>query len=205
MDIVLSVLMAAIIWRIVCVQYQRQRIALLSNHLSNLQLEQHMETLTEGYTRAIRADTESRTLQVLETFGQTENAVAAQVRSLAQAMQKEGDQNTRMGVLRACVPYIERFLPSLTRDFRRLLEIHAEGMRRVVENEEQLQPKDRAYCMSAELYLFQHSCHWYCKSRGVADARLMLRHKVDYQKVLDSVSDVTRAAYLRWLGGQDAH
>ncbi|RTZ45831.1 hypothetical protein EKL30_05495 [Candidimonas sp. SYP-B2681] len=201
MDIVLSVFVVAVIWRILCVQYQRGRIALLGSHLSGLQLERHMETLTQGYTRAISADTESRQLQVLETFAQTEHAVAAQVRTLADSMQKEGEQAAGMGVLRACVPHIERFRPALTRDLRRLLQIHADGLRHVVDNEKNLEPKDRAFCLLAELYLFQHSCHWYCKSRGVADARLMLRHKVDYQKVLDSVSDVTRPAYLKWLGG----
>lgn len=202
MDIVLGVLLAAVVWRIICVKYQRRRIALLGSHLSGLQLERHMATLTEGYLRAISSDTESRQLQVLETFAQTERALAAQVRTLARSMQKEGTQATRMSVLRACVPHIERVLPAVTRDLRALLEIHAEGLRHVVDNEKNLEPKDRAFCLSAELFLFQHSCHWYCKSRGVADARLILGHKVDYQKVLDSVSDVTRSAYLKWLGGE---
>jgi|SRR5690606_24514928 len=202
MDIVLGVLLAAVVWRIMCVKYQRRRIALLGSHLSGLQLERHMATLTEGYLRAISADTESRQLQVLETFAQTERALAAQVRTLARSMQKEGTQATRMSVLRACVPHIERVLPAVTRDLRALLEIHAEGLRHVVDNEKNLEPKDRAFCLSAELFLFQHSCHWFCKSRGVADARLILSHKVDYRKVLDSVSDVTRSAYLKWLGGE---
>lgn len=202
MDIVLSVLLVAVAWRILCVQYQRRHIALLGSHLSGLQLERHMETLTQGYIRAISADTESRQLQVLETFAQTEHAVAAQMRTLAASMQKESEQDSGVSVLRACVPYMERFLPALTRDFRWLLQIHAEGLRLVVDNDKNLEPKDRAFCLSAELYLFQHSCHWYCKSRGVADARLLLRHKVDYQKVLDSVSDVTRSAYLKWLDGE---
>ena len=157
MDIALSVLLVAVVWRILCVRYQRGRIALLGSHLSGLQLERHMETLTQGYTRAIRADTESRQLQVLETFAQTEQAVAAQMRTLADSMKKEDAQATGMGVLRACVPHIERFLPAMTRDFRTLLQIHARGF----------------------------------------------RHVVDYQKVLDSVSDVTRSAYLKWLGGED--
>jgi len=203
MDFVLSVVLLAVAWRILCVQYQRGRIALLGEHLSALQLERHMETLTEGYARAISADTESRQLQVLETFAQTEQAVAAQMQTLAASMQKESAQATGMGVLRACVPHIERFLPALTRDFRHLLKIHAAGLRHVADNAQNWPPKDRAFHLSAELYLFQHSCHWYCKSRGVADARLMLRHKVDHQKVLDSVSELTRSAYVQWMGGQE--
>lgn len=158
-----------------------------------------METLTQGYLRAIREESETRQLQVLETYSQTERAVASQVQTLAASMKQEDETATRMGVLPVCVPFIERLFPGFTRDFRQLLRIHADGLRNVVENGENWSPKDRAFHLSAELYLFQHSCHWFCKSRSVADARLMLRHQVDHQKVLDSVSDHTRAAYLSWL------
>ncbi|MDX3895452.1 hypothetical protein [Pusillimonas sp.] len=201
MDIVLILLTIVVAWRMLCLRYQRTHIALLGRHLSNLQLERHMETLTQGYSRAIHEETETRQLQVLDTFAQTERSVAAQVQSLANAMQKESSQAAGMGALPFCVPYAERFLPAPTRDFRALLNIHAAGLRHVVDNEGGWDPKGRAYHLSAELYLFQHSCHWFCKSRAVADARLALRHQVTHQKVLDSVSAMTRSAYLRWLQG----
>ncbi|MEI2416718.1 hypothetical protein V8Z80_11075 [Orrella sp. JC864] len=194
--------MLIVAWQALRVRYQRMRIALLGRHLATLQLERHMETLTQGYTRAIHEQSESRQLQVLETFAQTERAAAAQVRSLANAMQKEDAQATLMGTFPFCVPYAERFLPAAAlRDFRALLQIHAAGLRHAVDNEAQWDAKTRAYHLSAELYLFQHSCHWFCKSRAVADARLMLRHQVDHRKVLESVSDTTRSAYQRWLQG----
>lgn len=199
MDFFLTVLLAAVVWRVLCLRYQRGHIALLGSHLANLQLERHMETLTQGYTRAIHEKDESRQLQVLDTFAQTEHAVAAQVQKLADAMQKEYPQAAAMGVLPFCVPYAERFLPGVTRDFRSLLHIHAASLRHVVDNEGGWDAKARAYHLSAALYLFQHSCHWYCKSKGVADARLMLRHQVNHQKVLESVPEATRTAYERWL------
>src|SRR5690554_4455823 len=177
--------MVFVAWQLLRTRYQRSHIALLGQHLANLQLERHMETLTQGYTRAIHEETETRQLQVLETFAQTERAVAAQLQTLADTMQKESPQATRMGTLPLCVPYLERVLPALTRDFRELLHIHAAGLRHVVDNESQWGAKDRAYHLSAELYLFQHSCHWFCKSRTVAEARLTLRHQVNHQKVLD--------------------
>lgn len=192
---------AAITWLALRARYQRDRIALLGDHLADLQIERHMETLTQGYTRAIHEADEQRQIQVLATFGQTEQTVAAQVQSLADSMQKEDAQATRMSVLPLCVPYVEHVLPAVTRDFRELLRIHAAGLRHVVDNEGHWEPKERAFHLSAELYLFQHSCHWFCKSRSVADARLALRHQVKYQQALDSVSDVTRAAYLRWRQG----
>ena len=46
----------------------------------------------------------------------------------------------------------------------------------------------------------QHSCHWFCKSRGVASARLLVRHKTPYMKVLDSVTPATRRAYTALVG-----
>lgn len=201
MDITLTLSIAAVAWLLVRARYQRSHIAVLGQHLAGLQLERHMETLTQGYSRAIHEDSDTRQLQVLETFAPTERAVAAQVQSLAEAMQKESPQAASMGVLRFCVPYVERFLPAAARDFRELLHIHAAGLRHVVDNEAGWDAKSRAYHLSAELYLLQHSCHWFCKSRIVADARLIRRHQVHYQKVLDSVSAATRTAYLRWLAG----
>lgn len=202
MDIAFTLLMVAAVWQILRVRYQRAHIALLGSHLANLQIERHMETLTQGYTRAIHEESESRQLQVLETYAQTERIVASQVQALANSMQKESRDATRICTLSFCLPYAERFLPSATRDSRQLLRIHAAGLRHVVDNVEQWDPKSRAYHLSAELYLLQHSCHWFCKSRSIADARLMLRHQVQHQKVLDSVSSVTRDAYLRWMRGE---
>lgn len=203
MDSVLILLMVALAWQVLRVRYQRARIALLGRHLGSLQLERHMETLTQGYSRAIREETESRQLQVLETFAQTERAMASQANSLANAMQKESPQAARVSNLSLCVPYIERFVPAVTRDFRELLHIHAAGLRHVVDNEDHLDAKARAFQLSAELYLLQHSCHWFCKSRAVADARLMLRHQVNHQKVLESVSAATRYAYQQWQRGDE--
>src|SRR5690606_29054101 len=121
----------------------RARIALLGRHLASLQLERHMETLTEGYTRAIGEEAETRQLQVLDMLAQTERAVAIQVRSLANAVQKENLQAASVSTLSLCVPYVERFLPVVTRDFRELLHIHATGLRHVVDNEEGWDIKSR--------------------------------------------------------------
>lgn len=202
MNTLLLVLLITLGLHTIRVRYQRTRIALLGSYLSNLQLERHMETLTEGYSRAISETDQQRQLQILELFAQTEQAVATQVQSLADAMQKESLRTASLCILPFCLPYAEQILPSMTRDFRQLLQIHAKGLRHVVANEGNWDEKSRAFHLSAELYLFQHSCHWFCKSRTVADARLMMRHQVQHQKVLDSVSAVTREAYQEWLRGQ---
>ena len=200
MEFALILLVVAVAWHMARVRYQRARIALLGRHLANMNLERHMETLTQGYTRAIHEDSESRQRQVLETFAQTEAAVATNVRTLAEAMQKESASDTAMGTLAFCVPFIERLAPAVPlRDFRALLHIHAAGLRASIDNTAGKDPKTRAFHIAAELYLLQHSCHWFCKSRTVADARLMMRHKVEHRKVVESVSEVTRLAYMQWL------
>jgi hypothetical protein len=70
----------------------------------------------------------------------------------------------------------------------------------VVANRAGLSPKTKAFTLSAELFLMQHSCHWFCRSRAVASARLLARHKTSYAQVLQSVSGETREAYARLVG-----
>lgn len=199
MNIALSLLVVFFVGQVLRARYQRAHIALLGRHLAQMQLESHMETLSTTYTRAIQEPTETRQLQILATVNQTEQAVAAQTQRLAQALQKEPASATLMGLLAFSLPYLTQLFPSMKRDFRQLLQIHAAGLRYVADNEANWDPKNRAYHLSAELYLFQHSCHWFCKSRTVANARLMVRHKVDHKKVLESVSEPTRLAYKKWL------
>ena len=56
---------------------------------------------------------------------------------------------------------------------RELLAIHAAGMGRALRNEGNLAARERAFTMTAELLLMQHSCHWFCKSKTVASARML--------------------------------
>src|SRR3546814_20695276 len=72
--------------------------------------------------RSSHEEAETRRIQVLETFAQTERTVAAQAQSLADAMQKERLQAASMSSTSVCLPYAEHFLPNLTRDFRELLD-----------------------------------------------------------------------------------
>ena len=54
--------------------------------------------------------------------------------------------------------------------------------------------------MSAELFLMQHTCHWFCRSKAVASARMLARHKTSYAQLLDAVSPATRRAYRALTG-----
>src|SRR3546814_17870199 len=117
MNIALTLLMIAVAGRALCLRYQRTHIALLGQHLAGFQLERHMETLTQGYTRANHEEAETRRIQVLETFAQTERTVAAQAQSLADAMQKKRLQAARMGSTSFCLPYAEPFMPNPQRAY----------------------------------------------------------------------------------------
>ena len=85
---------------------------------------------------------------------------------------------------------------------RKVLAVHAKGIANVVANAKGLSPRDKAFALTAELYLMQHSCHWFCKSKNVASARLLARHKTSYAQVLEAVTPATRDAYERVVGGE---
>jgi hypothetical protein len=51
----------------------------------------------------------------------------------------------------------------------------------------------------AEMFLMQHSCHWFCKSRTIASARMLRQHQTSYEQALHVVSPETREAYLAVL------
>ena len=64
-----------------------------------------------------------------------------------------------------------------------------------MENSRKQSPKNKAFTLSAELFLMQHTCHWFCRSKTVASARMLARHKTSYAQLLASVSPETRQAY----------
>ena len=84
---------------------------------------------------------------------------------------------------------------------RKLLAVHANGVARALQQRDGVSPRDRAFRVTAELFLLQHSCHWFCKSRTVASARMLARHQTSYPQLLASVSPETRAAYQTVTGG----
>jgi hypothetical protein len=57
-----------------------------------------------------------------------------------------------------------------------------------------------AFTISAELFLMQHTCHWFCKSKTVASARVLARHKTTYEQLVAAVAPDTRAAYCALVG-----
>jgi hypothetical protein len=50
--------------------------------------------------------------------------------------------------------------------------------------------------MMGEMFLMQHSCHWFCRSKTIASARMVTQHQTRYEQALEAVSPETRQAYL---------
>jgi hypothetical protein len=179
---------------------QRQRIGLLSGYHHKYQLEKLMEQLTEGYLRALGESDPQRSEPIWRMLVSTEQSVSDQLDRLAADMARMGDEQARVLRWPLAVPLASRWLPAATFDLRRLMAIHAQGFASAVQNTAGLGRKEQAFMLSAELYLFQHSCHWYCRSKAVASARLLARHKTAHAQVLAAVSPQTRAAYTALVG-----
>lgn len=177
---------------------QRERIALLAQHLRRYQIEQLMERLTEGYQRVLGESDPQRRDQLWQQYGASEQALAEQVGRLAEDFGRVADEQARIS--RIPLPYATRWWPQTCLDFRRLLALHARGLAAAAGNEAQQAPQERAYRLLAEMLLLQHSCHWYCRSHAVASARLLARHQTRHDQVLQSVSEATRAGYLGLRG-----
>jgi hypothetical protein len=180
---------------------QRQRIALLGGYLQNYRIEKLMETLTEGYLRALGEESQERREQILDLMQSNEASLSSQFSRFAAEIATLDAATVRVSRLPWSIPFASSLFPGAMFDLRKALDIHARGIANVVRNADERAPKDRAYVLSAEMLLMQHTCHWFCKSKTVASARLMARHKTTHEQVVAAVSPETRREYLRLIGG----
>ncbi|MGJ7557411.1 hypothetical protein ACSFBX_24505 [Variovorax sp. RB2P76] len=180
---------------------QRQRIAVLGSHLGRYQIERLMESLTSGYLRCLGEDDAERRQQIWHLLDATEEKIASQLESFSTEMARVPEPIARVSKLPVALPLATQLLPAASFDLREALRIHARGVAGVTRNDANRTPKSKAFTMSAELFLMQHTCHWYCKSKTVASARMLARHQTSYDQLLAAVSPETRNAY-RALTGQ---
>lgn len=200
MEFLTLVTCVAIVVYILKLSEERRRIALLGSHLGQYQIEKLMETLTDGYLRALGEKDPERREQVWNQLANSELKLCEQFTRFATGFSKVDEANARTSKLPITFPFATKLLPGLNFDMRKMLAAHAQGILRAAENSAQRTPKDKAFTMSAELFLMQHSCHWFCKSKAVASARMMVRHKTSHEQLVASVSPETREAYLALTG-----
>ena len=180
---------------------QNRRIALLGSYLGQYQLEQLMESLTDGYLRALGEDDPERRQQVWNFLNAAELTLCEQFNRFVTELAKVDEDEVRVSKLALALPYADKLFPATTFDLRKVLRIHANGICMVAKNERGMPAKDKAFTLSAELFLMQHTCHWFCRSKTVASVRLLRQHQTTYEQVLNCVSPETRAAYQALIAG----
>lgn len=174
---------------------QQRRIALLGSYLGRFEVEKLMATLMDGYMRALGEDNPERREQVWSYLNAYEERLRDQLGQLAEAFSQVWVDHARVSTLPIALPWADKLFPKAAFDLRDALHIHAQGVDALVRNSEGCNPKGKAFTLTAELMLLQHTCHWFCRSRAVAHARLVASHQTSYAQVLDAVSPSTRARY----------
>ncbi|MBG9390481.1 hypothetical protein [Caenimonas aquaedulcis] len=174
-------------------RHQQGRIALLARYLAGHDIEQSIETLSQGYSRALGEADPARGEQVWGVLRGTENALCREVRKFAEDFAGVEPTATRVSKFPTWLPRSPAFDRSF--DMREALRMHSRGICRAVE-EQDASPKDRAFAIMAEMLLMQHTCHWYCRSKSVASARMLARHRTSYEQLIRAVLPQTRQEYL---------
>jgi hypothetical protein len=177
---------------------QKRRIALLGSHLGQYEIEKLMAHLTEGYLRALGEPDPARRAQIWQLLDTTEAALCEQFNRFVLAFSKVDGAQTRVSrlALALALPHADKLFPQATFDLRKVLSIHAQGLTQAAQNSANRSPRDKAYTLSAELFLMQHTCHWFCRSRAVASARVLARHQTSHSQLVQAVAPATRQAYL---------
>ena len=178
---------------------QQRRIALLASHLGKFEVEKLMEGLVSGYMRALGEASAERQAQVFAYMEAQETQLVEQVQQFSAGFSEVWGDSALVCTLPFAFPWADKLFPKATFDVRKAFQIHAQGIADTVRNSQQAQPKDRAYMLTAEIMLLQHTCHWFCRSKAVASGRLLARHQTRYEQVLEGVSASTRRGFATLL------
>ena len=193
MDFLLLLPLTLVALWITRARQQQRRIAILARYLHGHDIEKHIETLSQGYSRALGESDPARSDQVWHVLRGTEELLCRQVGKLAEDFAGVEPTATRVSKFPIWLPLSPAFDRSF--DMREALRLHARGICRAIE-EQDASPKDRAYAILAETLLMQHTCHWYCRSKSVASARMLASHRTSHEQLVAGVLPQTRQAYL---------
>ncbi|PKO61503.1 MAG: hypothetical protein CVU24_08405 [Betaproteobacteria bacterium HGW-Betaproteobacteria-18] len=199
MDIFVFVTLLAIGVHVLRSREQAQRIALLGSYLGKFQIEKLMQDLLNGYQRALGETDEERQMQVWRYLEPAEQTLSEQFNRFVLEFAKVAEPQARVSRLPLALPFVSQHFPDTTLDMRKLLSVHAHGITQASQNDQTQSPRRKAFTLSAELMLMQHSCHWFCRSKTVASARLLARHQTAYAQVLEAVTTQTRQTYFQLI------
>lgn len=195
----LAVALAVACW-IVKAKLQQQRIALLARFLSGYSIEKNIETVTQGYLRALGEADPDRREAIWNLLRANEQELCRQMSQFADEFAAADPAAARVSKLPIWLPFALAFAGSF--DMREALRVHARGICRAVDRDTATSAKDRAFAISAELFLMQHTCHWFCRSKTVASGRMLARHKTSYGQLVEGVLPQTRSEYLGLVSRQ---
>jgi hypothetical protein len=179
---------------------QKQRIALLASHLGKYRVEALMKDLTEGYARALGEKDPERQAQVWNLQTTAEAELCSQFSRFVAEFAKVDAMQARVSKLPWPIPFATLLFPAATFDMRKALTIHAHGLNNAQQNNAGQSAKGKAFALSAEMLLMQHTCHWFCRSRTTASARMMVRNQTSYAQLVAAVAPDTRVAYCALVG-----
>jgi hypothetical protein len=200
MELLILVVVLGFVLHSVNQRDQRVRIALLGRYLGKYQIEKLMENLTQGYLRALGESDAQRQASIWSMLSTAETELCEQFNAFVLDFSNVAEPAARVSKLPIGLPYAVQWLAASTFDMRKVLSLHAHGIAQAATNRQAQSPKGKAFIVMAELFLMQHSCHWFCRSKLVAHARLLARHQTPYDKVLNSVAPQTRQAYCALVG-----
>jgi hypothetical protein len=201
MELLVVFALLALVVQVFKAREQTQRIALLGGFLGKYRVEKLMEDLLTGYQRALSEADEDRQAQVWRHLEPTEQNLNEQFNRFVLAFAEVYSAQARVSKLPVALPFVSLALPAATFDLRKLLAVHGRGISQAVANAQGLPLKRKAFQLMAELLLMQHSCHWFCRSKLVASARMLARHQTTYEQLLENVSPQTQQAYATVLAG----
>ncbi len=215
MDLFVWAILIAVAFQLLKAADQSRRILLLGRHLARFNIEKAMEQLVHGYQRALGENDEQRRGAIWCNLQPLERALSDQFSQLVAGFARVDEPQARVSRLPMALPWATRVFPQACFDMRKVLAIHAHGFERVsarvtesplgdgtgAETRFDLDAaRDRAFTFLAEMLLMQHSCHWFCKSKNVASARMLLRHQTTHEQVVAAVTPQTRQAYAALVG-----
>ena len=176
-------------------RYQSARVRLLSQHFGPFQIEQLMAQLHQAYFRALDETDAQRAAPIWAAQAGLEQKLSQQMTAFSHDFAQIYLAKTQVFKLALPLPYADQLFPRLCFDARLVFAVHAQGIARAVQST--TAPAQRARALLAELYLMQHTCHWFCRSLPTASARLLARHQTSYEQVLEAVHPQTRRDYLK--------
>ena len=100
----------------------------------------------------------------------TETRLVQQLEQLGKDIQRLTPEQARVSRLPMALPLATRMWSSASFDLRAAMRLHAEGFAAGVEQAGHLPRKQQARQLLAEMFLFQHTCHWYCRLNWCAVA-----------------------------------